>query len=54
MGIKKIENINDLSTILVEYIENNKAKYGVKYKASIDTLKEVLNELEKDYNMLGD
>ena len=38
-----------LYDILVDFIENNKTKYDIDYKSSIENLKELLEEIEQDY-----
>ena len=52
--MNKIKNINDLNNIMVDYIENNKYEFGIGYEYSIGTIKELLNEIEKEYAELGD
>lgn len=52
--MNKIKNINDLNNIIVDYIENNKYEFGIGYEYSIGTIKELLNEIEKEYAELGD
>lgn len=42
-------NINELNNILVEYIEQNKVKYNIDYLQTIESLKELINELKKEY-----
>lgn len=42
-------NVN-LYNILVDYIEENKRLYNIDYKGSIENLKELLEEIEQDYN----
>lgn len=41
--------MNNLSNILIDFIETNKVKYGIDYKASIENLKELLEEIEQEY-----
>ena len=52
--MNKIKNINDLNNNMVDYIENNKYEFGIGYEYSIGTIKELLNEIEKEYAELGD
>lgn len=42
----------NLADMIVDYIENNKAKYKIDYKDSINTLKYFIKEIEKDYEKL--
>ena len=35
--------------IIVDYIENNKVKYNIDYKETIEYLKELIEEIEKEY-----
>lgn len=41
-----------LGDMIIDYIENNKVKYKIDYKDSINTLKYVIKEIEKDYEKL--
>lgn len=38
-----------LYNYLVEYINKNKEQYNINYKESIETLKELLKDIEEDY-----
>lgn len=52
--MNKIKNINDLNNIIVDYIENNKYEFGIGYEYSIGTIQELLDEIKKEYDNLGD
>ena len=52
--MNKIRTISELNNILVDFIENNKYEFGIGYEYSIGTIKELLNEIEKEYAELGD
>ena len=41
---------NDMRTLFVDYIENNKEKYNISTYESLDFLQEVLNEVKKEYS----
>lgn len=41
--------INDIYTMLVEYIEHNKTNNNINYIDTIDVLKEIIQEIERDY-----
>jgi hypothetical protein len=43
---------NDLNSILVKYIEDNKVKNDIDYMESIESLEELLKEIKKDYKEL--
>lgn len=43
----------ELNNILVKYIENNKCKHDIDYEDSIDTLKELIKEIENGYKEEG-
>ncbi len=47
------KTINEISNILIDYIENNKYEFGIGYEYSIGTLKELLTEIETNYKNLG-
>lgn len=47
-------NINEINNILVKYIEDNKVKNKIDYFYSIYTLKELLKEIEKEYESLAE
>lgn len=51
---KEVLTIADLNDILVKFIETNKVKFDIEYADSLETLKELLNEIEEDYKSLGD
>lgn len=51
---KEVLTMADLNNILVKFIETNKVKFGIEYKDSLETLKELLDEIERDYESLGD
>lgn len=42
----KNENLYD---ILVDYIENNKANFNIDYEDTIESIKELIEEIEKEY-----
>ena len=52
--MNKVKTINELNNILVDYIENNKYEFGIGYEYSIGTIQELLNEIKKEYDSLGD
>lgn len=39
----------ELTIILVDFIENNKSKYNIKYQDTIKSIKEYINQLEEEY-----
>jgi hypothetical protein len=47
-------NINELSSILVNYIEENKIKHNIDYYDTINTLQEMLGNIKKDYKDMQD
>ena len=51
---KEVLTMSDLNDILVKFIETNKVKFDIEYKDSLETLKELLDEIERDYKSLGD
>jgi len=52
--MNKVKTINELNNILVDYIENNKYEFGIGYEYSIGTIQELLDEIKKEYDNLGD
>jgi len=52
--MNKIKTISELHNIIVDFIENNKYEFGIGYEYSIGTLQELLNEIKKEYENLGD
>lgn len=48
-----MKNINDLSNIIVDYIENNKMEFNIDYENSIQTIQELLDEIKREYDELG-
>lgn len=46
--------INEINNILIDYIEENKTKNNIDYDETIETLQELLNEIKKEYEELGD
>lgn len=50
----RAENINDISTIIIEYIKSNKEKYNIDYEDTIEAIKEVIEDIEKDFKEIGD
>lgn len=51
--MNKVKTINELNNILVDYIENNKYEFGIGWEYSIGTLKQLLKEIETEYENLG-
>lgn len=45
-------NINIINNMLVEYINKNKEYFDIDYNNSIKTLKELLDEIQKEYEFL--
>lgn len=45
-------NIVNVNNILVEYINKNKERFNIDYNNSIETLRELLDEIEKEYEFL--
>lgn len=43
-------NINDLNDVLVKYIEDNKIKHDIDYTETINCIKELIMEIEQEYN----
>lgn len=43
---------NNIYTQLVKYIEDNKYIHNVKYAETIDYLKELIDDIEKEYSGL--
>lgn len=39
----------NLYNFIVDYINNNKNKYNIDYKATINDLRQLLNEIEEEY-----
>ena len=52
--MNKVKTINELNNILVDYIENNKYEFEIGYEYSIGTIQELLDEIKKEYDNLGD
>ena len=46
-----MNSINDLSKILVEYIEKNKINYNIEYLETIEAIEELIREIKKDYEV---
>ena len=46
-------NINNLSDVLVKYIEDNKIKYNINYKETIECLKDLILIIEDEYKENG-
>lgn len=44
--------IKDIKNKLVDYIENNKTKYNIDYADTIESIKELIKEIENDYENL--
>lgn len=44
--------MNDISKVLLQYIEDNKQKYGITYTNSIKAIEDLLHEIKKDYQEL--
>ena len=44
---------NNLYKILIDYIENNKEKNNIDYFETIEHLKELINEIKKEYEEIG-
>ena len=44
--------LNDINTILVDYINENKNKYGIDYLDTIKTFEDLLKEIKRDYETL--
>lgn len=47
-------NISDLNKEIVNFIEYNKYKNGVGYEYSIGVIKELLHEIEEEYEKIGE
>ena len=45
---------SNLYDILVDFIDNNKSMYDIDYKSSIENLEDLLNEIKRDYEELGE
>ena len=43
---------NNLHTMLVDFIEENKRLHDIDYGASIENLEELLEEIKRDYETL--
>ena len=43
---------NEIYNILVEYIEQNKTNNNIEYQETIDCLKDLVKDIEKDYKNL--
>ena len=44
--------LNDINTILVDYINENKNKYNIDYLDTIKTFEDLLKEIKRDYETL--
>ena len=44
--------IKDINNILIDYIEQNKTKYNIDYSDTIESIKELIKEIENDYENL--
>lgn len=44
--------LNDINTILVDYINENKNKCGIDYLDTIKTFEDLLKEIKRDYETL--
>ena len=49
-----MKTINKINNILIDYIEENKTKNNIDYDETLETLQELLNEIKKEYEELGD
>lgn len=49
-----MKTINEINNILIDYIEKNKTKKNIDYDETLETLQELLNEIKKEYEELGD
>lgn len=44
--------MNKLSDEIIKYIEENKTKNGIEYTDTIESIKELIKEIENDYENL--
>lgn len=44
--------MKELKDYIIGYIENNKVKYDIEYKDSIQSIYELFNEIKKEYKEL--
>ena len=44
--------MKNLSDEIIKYIEENKTKYNIDYTDTIESIKELINEIENDYENL--
>ena len=44
--------LNEINTILVDYINENKNKYNIDYLDTIKTFEDLLKEIKRDYETL--
>lgn len=51
-GFVRGDIMKNLTDIIIEFIENNKAKYNISYKNSIESIKELIEEIEQEYEEL--
>lgn len=41
--------INDIYLYIIQYINKNKINYNIEYKETIETIKQLIKEIEEDY-----
>lgn len=44
--------MNNLYDVIIQFIEDSKTKYNISYDSTIEFLKQLINEIEKEYQDL--